>query len=197
MGAGDEQERWGVSTSAEDGGQLYIRPDKMGRGPEVLYSGVWLVSCPQRHVQLLSLYGLFLTKLSNMERSLSRVCSGGTIQMTVSLFLLEFHQWKERRCGDWVTVAKVVKQLRTASSDEWRRRRSRAATKLPRRNASTSPWAAGNVDLRAMLVGQWRDWSHLALLICPFIRQVWSKALAILGVADLMLTNSYITWQCL
>ena len=61
---------------------------------------------------------LFLTKLSNMERSLSRVCSGGTIQMTVSLFLLEFHQWKERRCGDWVTVAKVGKQLRTASSDE-------------------------------------------------------------------------------
>jgi hypothetical protein len=36
----------------------------------------------------------FLTKLSNMERSLSRVCSEGTIQynesMTVSLPLLEF-----------------------------------------------------------------------------------------------------------
>jgi len=95
-------------------GILYLLPDEM-MGKR---TGVWLVSCPQRHVQLLSLYGLFLTKLSNMERSLSRVCSGGTIQMTVSLFLLEFHQWKERRCGDWVTVAKVGKQLRTASSDE-------------------------------------------------------------------------------
>jgi hypothetical protein len=42
MGAGDEQERWGVSTSAEDGGRLYIQ---LGRGPpNIIESCSWLWS---------------------------------------------------------------------------------------------------------------------------------------------------------